>query len=625
MGVRSPLALQRSVGNATVVQMLRRAETITEEHRHGAGCGHETPAEGVVQRSAIPGVLRTGGRPLDEATRTDMEARMGADFSDVRIHSDSAARASAAEIGARAYTSGNHIVIGNSGTDQHTLAHELTHVIQQRRGPVSGTDNGAGLKVSDPSDRFEREAEANATRVMRAPAAHTAHLAGEPAPVTAGASRAPEVVQRAVYTDSQGNNYTTADFFPGGEQRERPERVEVIVSAPIGRSATPPPMSFLSPVNGLDPDIGWQRGHVAALEVGGENASYNIVPMKPGFNHGGPWRAIERAVRQAADAHTRGTVRLRVELEYSGPDPRVPSRISCTLEESESTGTWQPLVVPQVLPQGRAVLVHKAERTPLPTPAQEELLTTTPPTPIGVGQLGDLVTDQSEAQNALNLHTMPSASKAQWPDALHQPFPGAPPHGHHRPYQHLDLQMLGAMRGDQNGMPVNPILPHAVFTEDQRRLILQANLARNNGQLRSDDPNDPHEVLDEDGTANYPEIDHIIPRSAGGSNAYSNARVVSWELNNKLDRVKSINQLVDPRRLAPPMTTELDVQIWYVVLRGAVTESDIVRDLGMVYNIEPTQRAIRKVDEALPDLVARGCLVVLAQGYGIGPTDPKRG
>lgn len=625
MGVRSLLALQRSVGNAAVVQMLRGAGMIPEEHRHGAGCGHEPPAEGVVQRSAVPEVLRTGGRPLDEATRTDMEARMGADFSDVRIHSDSAARASAAEIGAHAYTSGNHVVLGAGGIDPHTLAHELTHVIQQRRGPVAGTDNGAGLKVSDPSDWFEREAEANATRVMRAPAAHTAHLAGEPAPVTAGASREPEAIQRAVYTDSQGNNYETADFFPGGEQRERPERVQVIVSAAIGRSDTPPPMSFLSPANGLDPDIGWQRGHVAALEVGGANDSFNIVPMKPGFNHGGPWRAVERAVRQAASARPAGTVRFRVALEYAGPDPRVPSRIRCNLEESGPTGTWQPLDVPQVLPGGQAVLVHEAERTPLPTPAQQALLTSAPLAPIGVGQLAGLVTEQSEAQNALNRHTMPNASKAQWPDAPHQPFPGGPLHGHPRPYQHLDLQMLGAMRGDQNGMPVNDILPHALFTEDQRRLILQANLARNGGRLMSDDPNDPHQVLDEDGTANYPEIDHIIPKSAGGSNAYSNARVISWELNNKLDRVKSINQLVDPTRLAPPMTTELDEQIWHVVLRGAVTKSDIVREVGIAFNLELTKGAIKKVDKALADLVARGCLVVVAQGYGIGPTDPKQG
>ncbi len=104
---------------------------------------------------------------MDDATRADMEARLGADFSDVRIHNDSAAKASAAEVGARAYTSGNHVIIGEGGGDKHTLAHELTHVIQQRSGPVAGTVNGSGLKVSDPSDRFEREAEANATRALQ--------------------------------------------------------------------------------------------------------------------------------------------------------------------------------------------------------------------------------------------------------------------------------------------------------------------------------------------------------------------------------------------------------------------------------------------------------------------------
>ncbi|MYR62899.1 DUF4157 domain-containing protein, partial [Streptomyces sp. SID625] len=123
-----------------------------------------------VQRSAVHDVLRGAGRPLDDSVRTDMETRLGADFSDVRIHDDTSARASAAELGARAYTSGSHIVIGADGTDRHTLAHELTHVVQQRRGPVAGTDHGDGVSVSDPSDRFEREAEATAARVMSRPA-----------------------------------------------------------------------------------------------------------------------------------------------------------------------------------------------------------------------------------------------------------------------------------------------------------------------------------------------------------------------------------------------------------------------------------------------------------------------
>lgn len=145
------LHLQRAVGNAVVARMLE-----------------DEPDP--VQRSAVHGVLRSPGRPLDEPVRADMEARFGADFSDVRLHTGSTAQRSAAEIGARAYTSGNHVVIGEGGADSHTLAHELTHVLQQRSGPVAGTDNGDGLKVSDPADRFEREAEETARHVMRAPA-----------------------------------------------------------------------------------------------------------------------------------------------------------------------------------------------------------------------------------------------------------------------------------------------------------------------------------------------------------------------------------------------------------------------------------------------------------------------
>ncbi|HEX7304377.1 eCIS core domain-containing protein, partial [Lentzea sp.] len=68
---------------------------------------------------------------------------------------------------------------------KHMLAHELTHVVQQRSGPVEGTDNGGGVKVSNPSDRFEREAVATADRVMSAPAPvqrcedHGSHSGGE--------------------------------------------------------------------------------------------------------------------------------------------------------------------------------------------------------------------------------------------------------------------------------------------------------------------------------------------------------------------------------------------------------------------------------------------------------------
>jgi Zn-dependent peptidase ImmA (M78 family) len=105
-----------------------------------------------------------------------METRMGADFSDVRVHNDAAADASAKGLGAHAYTVGSNVVFQRDAYDpsspqgRTTLAHELTHVVQQRSGPVEGTEAPGGIQVSDPSDRFEREAVANADRVMADPA-----------------------------------------------------------------------------------------------------------------------------------------------------------------------------------------------------------------------------------------------------------------------------------------------------------------------------------------------------------------------------------------------------------------------------------------------------------------------
>ncbi|MFB7588006.1 DUF4157 domain-containing protein [Streptomyces sp. NPDC056169] len=214
------MGLQATAGNEAVVQLLREAghaPAQPEQHQHGAGCGHpnDPPA---VQRSTVPDVLRASGRPLDEATRSDMEARLGADFGDVRVHDDSAARASAEEVGARAYTSGSHVVLGAGGSDRHTLAHELTHVIQQRQGPVAGTDNGSGLKVSDPSDRFEREAEANAARALAAPAPGRAPTAPD-AHDESRESQAPRdgAVQRAIDTGLtvyDGTEGKTVDDLP---------------------------------------------------------------------------------------------------------------------------------------------------------------------------------------------------------------------------------------------------------------------------------------------------------------------------------------------------------------------------------------------------------------------------
>jgi hypothetical protein len=207
--VQHLLALQTTAGNTAVVRMLQRQATGRPAQREGGG---DSAAR--ARNSAVHDVLRSRGRRLDDATRTDMEARLGADFSDVRIHDDTAARTSAADLGARAYTSGSHVVLGAGGTDPHTLAHELTHVIQQRQGPVAGTDNGTGLRVSDPSDRFERAAEANAARALATPppqSGHTGH------PERPGEHRADTVVQRAPREGLRQLDHRPAPAAPRGK------------------------------------------------------------------------------------------------------------------------------------------------------------------------------------------------------------------------------------------------------------------------------------------------------------------------------------------------------------------------------------------------------------------------
>ncbi|WP_315720656.1 MULTISPECIES: DUF4157 domain-containing protein [unclassified Bradyrhizobium] len=83
-------------------------------------------------------VLRGPGQPLDRPARTAMEGRFGRSFAAVRIHTDARAAASARAVGAQAYTVGHNVVFGagryapHSSAGQRLLAHELTHVVQQR-------------------------------------------------------------------------------------------------------------------------------------------------------------------------------------------------------------------------------------------------------------------------------------------------------------------------------------------------------------------------------------------------------------------------------------------------------------------------------------------------------------
>ncbi|WP_266160199.1 DUF4157 domain-containing protein [Dyella silvatica] len=149
-------------------------------YRHAAASG---PA---IAPAIVHEVLRDQGRPLPADDRREMEARLGYDFADVRIHTDRRAGTSAEAVAAHAYTVGRHIVFAPGHFDpasapgRRLLAHELTHAASSAPGmPIPSGQ----LRISSPTDVAERHAVAVSEGRVAAvtPAAAPAGLFRQPA------------------------------------------------------------------------------------------------------------------------------------------------------------------------------------------------------------------------------------------------------------------------------------------------------------------------------------------------------------------------------------------------------------------------------------------------------------
>jgi len=95
-------------------------------------------AEADIAPPIVDEVLNSPGQPLDKTTRDYFESKFGYDFSQVRVHVDAQAAQSANAVNARAYAVGNQMAFATGEYAPSTLqgrrllAHELTHVLQQR-------------------------------------------------------------------------------------------------------------------------------------------------------------------------------------------------------------------------------------------------------------------------------------------------------------------------------------------------------------------------------------------------------------------------------------------------------------------------------------------------------------
>jgi len=238
----SGLAIQRSCAGCSHQDACETCKAATKSAVQAEGRRSADAIDAQAASRAVAVVAREG-EPLDDAVRGDMEDRLGADFSSVRIHTDALAAASAEGIHARSYTVGETVVFGAAAyapqtlEGRRTLAHELVHVQQQRKGLVAGTDVGAGITVSDPADRDELKAVRRAADAMSAPQAPTVNR-DRPGPA------APVGRQSAII----GGPGVAAQRPTSPPQLQR-EGAPPAPSAPAPAPSTPSPAPGLAPID----------------------------------------------------------------------------------------------------------------------------------------------------------------------------------------------------------------------------------------------------------------------------------------------------------------------------------------------------------------------------------------
>jgi len=139
------------------------------------GAGDSLPTHSFEQLGRRILAASSGGRGLSDDVRNRLEDHLGADLSNVKLHSDGEADHLARSVNAVAFTTGQDIFLRagaynpDSPEGMRLLAHEIVHTQQQASGPVAGTPIPGGVAVSHPADPFEREAERLADRVGRLP------------------------------------------------------------------------------------------------------------------------------------------------------------------------------------------------------------------------------------------------------------------------------------------------------------------------------------------------------------------------------------------------------------------------------------------------------------------------
>jgi Domain of unknown function (DUF4157) len=183
----------------------KKNKTPLQRYANGSGL---LPLPSPVAPPIVHEVLDSSGESLDPEPRSFMESRFRQDFSQVRVHTDPRAAESAHTVGAQAYTVGRHVVFDAgrfapaTKRGRQLLAHELSHVVQQRN--VGSCAVQQSLEIGSSDDPFEIEADETARRVTEEmePGEADRSLSDAPARLQRATAAAPGLASAAPATPS---------------------------------------------------------------------------------------------------------------------------------------------------------------------------------------------------------------------------------------------------------------------------------------------------------------------------------------------------------------------------------------------------------------------------------------
>lgn len=138
--------------NSAMLLMMGTERSLADAQGSGSGLGNrmESKLQGLHLLPQIPraeaeaDALSSDVRASSaQAVKAEMGRKLGADLTQIRLHTDAGSAAKANSMGARAFTSGRDIFFGSGGFDPQIAAHELVHTAQQGVAQSSAVSESA--------------------------------------------------------------------------------------------------------------------------------------------------------------------------------------------------------------------------------------------------------------------------------------------------------------------------------------------------------------------------------------------------------------------------------------------------------------------------------------------------